>query len=367
MRYFLSSNCTKIQNRLFCVEAYGGLLVSVDYDTGETNCNSMEGLLPKKVLLIDFMDYFNGKIYGLDSTGNHLVIFDLNRYMCQYVPLGCAYVAKINFVAFERYGLDYYIFPKYGSDILRFCTQKNEVQKIAKYFNGIKEAQCACRVQNDVWILPKDTNKLYCYHLPNMNETEYQFSSTLRNCVHAVFANGCIYILEKYGIIYEWDTENCQMEIIKDLAIRHEENESMGRIIYAGNKLILLPAYGRNIIILDLLTRITEVYKEYPKDFIYYETSWLKYYGYCEDESCYYFAVCAENYILAIKKQSGKLIWLKPRLDELGKKVIQELNNLGEVIFYEKSLEITDLLSPERSSNVSIDRMIVGKRIYEEG
>lgn len=366
MRYFLTTNCTIIDNKLFCVEAYGGALVMIEPTSGKSDCYEiMDGFIPRKILLIDFMDAFKGKVYALDSTGRNLVIFDLSKHYCDYVPLNCAYEPKINFVAFERYESDYYIFPKYGNQILKYNIEKNIVTPISKYFDCVDEVQCACRIENNIWVLPKSTGNIYCYRLPDMDVKVYRLGMMLRNCVHACFWNGYIYILEEFGVIYRWDIKKKLLQITTVLESDNDEKKSMSRVVCAGNKIILLPAYGYDIKILDLETKQIEVYKDYPGDLIYYKTNWLKYYGYCEDKEYYYFAMCAGNYTLMIKKQSGELIWMKPVMSMLGEKVVRLLRSCGENVFYEGSLDITDLLNISKVADTSINNGFnFGKNIY---
>ncbi len=366
MKYFLSSNCALIQNKLFCVEAYCGLLVMINSDDGKVDCcDTSEGFISKKTRVVDFIESFDGKIYALDSSGDYLVIFDLSKCKCQYIWLGCAKDAKVNFSAFERCESYYYIFPKYGNKIMFFDIEKSKVTT-GNYFNGIQEVQCACRIDNNVWILPKDAEKMYCYHLPDMEVDTYELGVVLKNCVHAVYCNGYIYILEKFGAIHKWNIEKALLQTITILEAKHDEQESMSRIVYARNKLIVLPGYAGDIKILNLLTKEAEIYNDYPEDFFYYGTNWLKYYGYCEDEEFFYFAMCAGNYMLMIKRETGELIWRKPVLDKLGEKVVRLLNNSGENLFHEGSLEIADLFGAERIDFTSGHEGDIGKAIYEK-
>lgn len=364
MRYFLSSNCEIIHGSLFCVEAYGGSLITMNPNDGRADCcNIRDGFIARKVRLIDFMDSFNGKIYALDSEGDNLLIFDLDKGNCQYIWLGCAREPKVNFAAFERYGTCYYIFPKYDNKVLVYDIEKNKITKTCKYINGKQEIQCACREENNVWILPKNTGRIYCFHLTDMEVQIYKLEVVLQNCVHAVFYGGYVYVLEKFGSVYRWDIKKALLQTV--LKAGDDGKETMSRILYAGNKLILLPAYAKDIRILDLTAKEVQVYLDYPKDFFYYNTNWLKYYGYCEDEEYYYFAMCAGNYMLMVKKKTGEILWKRPILDILGEKVAQLLNNSGEYLFQEGALEIKDLLKLERKNSISGYGADVGRRVYE--
>ena len=42
---------------------------------------------------------------------------------------------------------------------------------------------------------------------------------------------------------------------------------------------------------------------------------WSKYIGYCENDTAYYFACRTSEYILEVSKLSGKLKWIKSKID----------------------------------------------------
>ena len=137
---------------------------------------------------------------------------------------------------------------------------------------------------------------------------------------------------------------------IKTLETEHLEEESMCRMVYAGKKLIVLPLLAEEIKILDLSTDEVEIYHDYPENFLYYDISgWSKYYGLCEDDIYYYFAMRRENYLLRIKKVDGSLSWIKPNIvfkeerikirDILRKKKFKAYQEAGEVFFFRKRNE----------------------------
>lgn len=192
-----------------------------------------------------------------------------------------------------------------------FNAEKNEIMETVRCLDNSGGIQCACRVRNSVWILPKNEDMLYCYDLLKRSKQKYELHRVLHDCVHAVFQDGCIYILNRFGKIYIWNINERKLSEITVSETEHDEELSMSRIIAAGNKLILLPGKNSTIKILDLIAEKVEIYHDYPENF-YDQTVWLRFYGYCEDEKYYYFAMCASNYLLKIEKRSGELIWIKP-------------------------------------------------------
>lgn len=364
MKRFFASNCTIINNEIFLVGIVSaGLLAKLDLDNGKVDyCDIMDGFrVLKKGTIIDFIDHFFNRIYALDSERHTLIVWDFIKLKCEYISLNCKHKLGTNFVAFERYGQDYYIFPKYENKILILHTVENKITEITNYLDGVDEVQCACRVDDEVWLLPKDTNVIYCYNLQSASKEKYDLKKVIKDCVHAIFRDGYIYILNMDGVIYKWDIEKQELQEITLMRTDPKQKATMSKIIFAGNRIILLPAYGKDIKILDRLTGQAEIYKDYPNDY-YDETEWLKYYGYCEDESFYYFATCSGNYMLEIEKQSGELIWIKPQIDSLGRKTI---NYYSERVMYEANWEPKDLIGINSSSNkFSPIKTYNGKEIY---
>ena len=365
MRNLLFTNCTKKDSELFFLTTFmgRGFLAKMNVDSGKTEyCDIMEGFVLEKTSAV--MDIFQGKIYALDSYGNNLVVFDLIRNQCKYIPLKCNYQKGNNFAAFEKYGKSYYIFPRYGNKIIILDIDKNRITEMQRSFGDGKKIQCICRAGNDMWILPENADQIYCYSISENKEKVYKLGRIIQNCVHSVFNESSLYILNMYGVIYRWDIERTELYEITALETKHDENESMSRILYAGNRLITLPGYGNYIRLFDILTEKTSVYCDYPKDFKY-QSTWLKYYGYCEDEKFYYFAAASANYLLKIEKMSGGLTWIKVDKDSLREKTLELLAQAGVNMFSEGGLDIMDLLQLEVSGNCQADNDSIGKKIYD--
>lgn len=361
MKNFMYTNCTLLNEDIFLIGHLGGFPAKMHSDGNIDYYDMMQGFVEKETgVVIDFMDYFQNKVYALDSKEGNLIIFNLHKQECKYIPLGCRYKSLMNFAVFERYGSDYYIFPKYENSFFIFDTNEEKIREIKNCSNWWDKIQCACRVKDSIWILSGDTETLWCYYLPDGEIKVYGLERTIKDCVHAFYDGEAIFFLNRYGIIYIWDINKNEMSEITDLETEHIECESVSRIIHAGNRLILLPACGNDIKILDLETEKAETYQDYPKDFIF-EKEKYKFYGYCEDETSYIFAMCFGNYFLKIDKNSGKLAWIKPITDLLGKKAVEFMR---KQVIYEEILEITDLLEINLPDMYEDVKALIGKEIY---
>lgn len=372
---FLFLDCTLHYGELFFEEFVDGLPAKMNLDSGEVvYFDEIEGQTPLKGERIDFIDSFENKVYALCVSGKNIMVFDFEKNQCQYIELPCSYQAWGNFAAFERYGKEYFIFPRYGNKIFVMSTDNYMITEIANYFRGISKVQCCCRAGAKVWILPEQGDIIGVYDLYEKRAEIYELEEKVENAVDAVFVKESIYILTQFGIIYHWHINRKKMKIITLLESEHTENESMGNIIYAGNKLITLPSVGKDIKILDLLTNELETYQDYPTDFFYQEVEWGKYYGYCEDEDFYYFAMRNANYCLKIRKSSGELLWMKPKIlnernkDKLvGSYTIQGYLEAGTKFFNEKVGYLYGWLKYLPINNsINCDKTDIGRTIYDE-
>lgn len=198
----------------------------------------------------------------------------------------------------------------------------------------------------------------------------------IENLVDAIYIDENIYFLNWFGSIYKWDLKQKQIEIIETLKTEPDETKSVSKIIYAGNKLIVFPSLGEDINILDVSTYERKIYQGYPSDFMYQEKKWSKFYGYCEDDQYFYFAMRSANYVLKVDKQSGEFIWLKPNIPT--SETIQKVQSLflketariklimGKTHFSEKTLKITELIKMDLKSNGNNRSTLVGSKIYKE-
>lgn len=367
MKRFVCTNCALLNDGLFMIGSLGGLPAIMNLDNGRIKYYGwMDGFVAEnKSVVIDYLEIYQNKMYALDSYGNSLIIFDLESSHYKYVALNCHQYDLINFAAFERCGLDYYIFPKYGDKILVFDLEKNTITEIAGYLEDNNEIQCVCRVNNDLWILPQNADIICCFNLNTKKNQKFKLNRTIKDCVHAVYKEGSIYILNMFGIIYIWDIEKKDLKEIMAAETEHDDRYTMSRIIYAGNSLILLPARGSDIKIYDLQKEKVSIYHEYPEDY-FDETTWYRFYGYCDDEEYYYFAMCAGSYLLRIDKQTGRLIWTKPLIKNLGEIAVKLLLGRNNSFFKESFLEVTDLpkvsaVCGNQCNKMNID---IGRKIY---
>lgn len=236
--------------------------------------------------------------------------------------------------------------------------------------------QCACRGGDRVWLLPCEAEVIGCYDLASGEMRIYELKRKIVDCVDMVFADENIYILSRWGIIYICNPHELKVDEMKILETEYIGRKSMyGKMIYAGNKLIILPALTDDIKIIDVLTDNVETYHDYPGDFLYYNmeymADWSKYAGLCEDDNYYYCAMRMENYLLKISKCDGTLSWVKPNVPskEVWMKILTPLKErrfknalaAGERFFLESDINIADSLRQFRKKSMLLKEQMQGK------
>ena len=371
----LFSNCVLVDNQLFVIDTQSGLPAIMNPISGKlTYCEVFQNFIWKDGDVIDFMKEYEGDIYALEMTGDNLVIFDLQKQQCIYISLNCNYHEWGNFVAFERIGSDFYIFPKYGNKIYTFSAKDRKIVVIEGPLGEKEEIQCACRDKNQERLLSQDGSKLYIYNLLENKWKIYNFNRGIRDCINCISRGESIYFINILGILYKWNIDEEGIQEITTLERLFSETETVSRIVSAGNSLIILPSVGRDIKIMNLLTSEMEIYHDYPVDFVYYDIEWSKYYGNCEDEEYYYFAMRRGNYFLKIRKADGKFFWIKPRIPDEKKRndfliqyQMKSYSYNKEKILYEDTGYLASWLKYMLVDNsISNNCTGIGKKIYGE-
>lgn len=375
------SNCTMVNGELFFVETQNGLLAKMNPDNGDVSyCTAMENFIVKEGNTICDIRTFGDKLYALETSGEGITIFDLEKSQCRYIPLQCAYRGWGNFVAFEQYDSYFYIFPKYENKIFIMDTINNKILQTADCFDRITEWQCACRGGNKVWLLAGGVNVMGCYDLTSGKAQTFELKEKVENCLDAVIVDGNIYILNGFGIIYSWNIYKQKLVKIEMLDAEYCNGKFVyGKLIYVGSKLIILPLLGNEIKILDIPTGNVESYHDYPNDFLYYDMGhlkgWSKYDGLCKDNDYYYCAMRRENYLLKIRKRDGALLWIKPNmptkeerlkiLNPLKEKKIKNAMAAGVRLFWETETDVGRFIEEVPRKQYLAKGTNIGEIIFE--
>lgn len=383
---FLFSSCTMVDNQLFFIEHYTGLPTLMNLESGDISyCGMIHDYIHKVGDIVDHIDCCRQKVYILETSGENLVILDLEKSECFYKKLDCDYYPWGNYAAFEKYQSDYYIFPRYGDKIFVVNTNNDKIMELTADLCEIGEPRFCCRAGNKIWILSDGKKVIGAFDLVCQTIEIYELKEKVENPVDAVAIGENIYFLNQFGIIYKWDINKKQIEVFKTLKIKQDKKVSVSKMIHAGNSLIVFPAMDEDINIVDLSTKEIKIYQGYPSGFEYqaaewgWTYGWAQYFGYCEDASYYYFAMRSANYVLKVNKEDGEFSWIKPKLpmleetQKLQNQFLREKTRIellsGKKFFLDKELKITELITIDVGNigNTGNEKgSLVGPKIYEE-
>ena len=315
----LFSSCVLVKDAIFTFTQSGNLPVKIDLNSREMRyVDDLTGYRPfiSEDILTD------GKyIYAFSLNGKNLLRWDLLNKCCSYFEIDCGKKEWGNYATIAKYEEFIYIFPKYSEQLIKFNVEtgalqrdKNLYMKIYTQFKGLEEYnyfECGCQFGNLVWLFQEQKNMIIMYDMKSDTWKEYKLSLKVRHCVHMVLYLGNIYILDSCGKIYFWNIETHFIELLIDYSAMSNSSTEFGRIAVTNNKIYMLPALGKDIVCMFLMTKEIEIYQNYPIQFQYLASdSWSKYQGYCEDSDYYYFAMRSANFILAINKRSGQEYWM---------------------------------------------------------
>lgn len=274
-----------------------------------------------------------GKVYTLQQRGDAILIYDTEKGQCNYIPIDCGKASYGNFAFFCENEEELIIFPRLKNKILCLNITDNKMESIPT--NGLLPS-CGVKVENTVWLFPKDGNEAIIYHVNKRFCEVYDLKMHIEDVVACTNAGTMIYILNRYGIVYVLDTQVGELQQVVTAQNEHNAMYTVGKILFANGKLIILPLLDSRIKIMDVKSHEVEIYSEYPSDFMYFdEVSRSKYFGITEDASFYYL-LRISNYMLKIKKDTGDFLWLKIITpEEIEKK--KTLFSYGEIEFWEEN------------------------------
>ena len=225
---------------------------------------------------------------------------------------------------------------------------------------------CGCQLENVMWLFNEQRNLLVAYDMQQDRWEQYNLSIKIDQCAHMVEYNNMLYILDAGGVIYCWDIAEKLIELFADCRNNEHNIFEFARIVVTDKKFFLLPSVGESIFEIALDTRKANLYCRYPIGFQYIVPKGCsKYYGYCEDEDNYFYAMRTVAFILRIGKRDGEIQWIKPEVP-LYKEYMKTCIKYG-VIFQEteycsnKSLFINDIFKEPSNQNYAN----VGVEIWE--
>lgn len=353
----LFSTCTLVHGKLFSFTSFKCIPLIGDLHTGKVILlNDLENHDP--VFGADDMLSFEDNIFILELSGKRLMKFNTKERNCNYINIDCNSKDWGNFAAFAQHGKSLYIFPIYTDGFLKIDIESGRMQKKKKLYSVINECKGdkkpreevtyfwqGCQVGSKVWLFQRSSALVVAYDMESDTWKKYDISVNFKDCIHVMSYAGSIYILSAEGKIYRWNMTNESAKEVVDCRSYNTICPVYSRIAVTDKGLFLLPALGKDIFFIDLNTKQINKYVSYPENFQYCGPEiWSKYYGYCEDDDWYYFAMRSANYILTINKRSGIEKWIKmelPSYEEYKKAYF----NYNKKILFEEEWSLEDIIS----------------------
>ncbi len=319
------SVCAFADGKIFAItNIHGNLPIVINIDVNEIkllmDLENYDLHFAPDIMLSDGDD-----IYALELAGNRLLHYHIAERKCEYFDIECHRKSWGNFAAFAKYRNELYIFPTHSDEAVRlsFKLGKIEIKRNVKLINpGYKELfmldknkecfSCGCALDNIMWLFQKQGNLAVAYDMKYNTWKNYELAISIKDCVHTAAYRGKIYILSSEGKVYVLNPLNVGVEEITDCSNGGTDINMFSRLAVTDKKIYLLPFLGQDIFSVDLNTKKVKKYELYPEGYGYYlPEGWTKFYGYCEDEDHYYYAMRSMNFMLVINKRSGKERWIK--------------------------------------------------------
>lgn len=320
----LFSTCAYINKKIFAFTSFKRLPIVIDLKSKEIDL--LENIQEyDSTFMADFMINDGDDIYVLELNGNRIMKYNVVNRKCKYFDISCGKREWDNFATFAKCGENIYIFPLYINEIIKVNFETGKIHRDKGLYldlrNYVEQEQeikyfyCGCKVGKIMWLFQRQGNLVVAYNMENDTWKKYKLSVKINNCVHVVRHNGMMYILSGEGLVYCWNMTDDPVELIADCSNEEANFNTFIRIAVTDKKIFLLPSLGEDIVIIDLNIKQISKYEDYPIEFKYYRPEgWSRYYGYCEDDDNYYFAMRSMNFMLSINKRYGNEKWIKFKL-----------------------------------------------------
>lgn len=318
----------------------------VSLDIQEGTAKNVSGIKKYSEVLkldtIEKMVHANGKIYGFESKGENMVIYDPEKNCCQCKELDFHQKDWGNALSITLYGDDIYVFPKYKDFILKIDTKTDQAIKIDNPAYARMDKNVSAGVNDGyVYFFLRDSNKVTEYDLCADRCREYNLSHKLGNLVRVQYFDGLFFLLSRDGGLWAWDVKGNILETLVSPFIKEENSHYFSMCTATRKNIWLLPDIGEDIYIYCRESRKLEKYDGYPEGFTYFITeNWGKYITNHEYGGTYYHDMHAANCILCIDKNSGEEKWIKPSIPGRMEECQYYIENGCQVILQEAELPL---------------------------
>lgn len=365
-----------VQGRIYALTDFTKTPIIIDSDGSRMMLiNNVSGY---KMLSADHMLNDGEHVIALETNGKRLMRYNREEGTCYYYEINCGKEEWGNYAASAIYENKIYIFPRYADEVIKvhLDTEKTEHRpglSLNITYEGDNQQEGSCfwnglQVDHYVWLFQEKGKQAVSYNLCNEVWTIYELPLCINECVHVLLYHDLFYILSAEGKIFVWNRSENNMELLADCNVQKKDEERFSRLAVTDKNIFVLPCIGKDIYIVDPNTKNIKIYSDYPKDFRYCAPeTWSKYFGYCENQTDYYFAMRSANYILCVNKRNGKERWIQPETPCI-EEYYDVLKMYSQNILDEKCWSLDELISCIKNdiSPECRNQELAGRKIWND-
>lgn len=372
-RWFMSG--TIQNNSLYWITEIGGHIMKMDLDKYNIEYIQIDGLSAEENLAQSCIFYQEeDTIYAFINNGQKLLLYNHIKHTYRLLKLGLEKKNLSMFAEVAKRGDELIIVPIYSNDIVRIniTTGEIECQKvicetekmeddIAPYFAKFDE-----KIDDVMWLFSSRTLEVFQYNFYTGKKKDYKLPVEIGSPIDVVRYRGNFLILTQQGDIYSWNIKQNNIENI--MGLKQERNNVFSKICIASDKLWILPFHGKDILVYDLKNKFISKFEQYPHDFKYDAPSCMSKYTYAiQDESKYYFAMHASNYILRVNKDTGEGNWINAKWPEK-EADIECLLSEEKLVFQELEMDFATYLEfvEREKKEKKVEECENGRKIWKE-
>lgn len=258
-------------------------------------------------------------IYRLPLKGGYIDSFSLDNGLYKKTQIKLYDRDWDNFAAFEVNERFLYVFPKWEKTVFKIdsLNYNMEIISLMPEYEGREKNEgftcfsVSCREDNLLWLLEEGNHQIYIYDMDNDTFFTRTAPEQIDRCTFFLKISKFVYCMTPYNKIFVWDTKTDKCRQLWEAEEYRDTEYYFGQMIFAAGKIIVLPALGDDIVIIDCNSGTSLLYDNYPEDFSYLNIKWGKYINSFEDNMYYYFPMRLSEYLMAIDKKTGEIIWHK--------------------------------------------------------
>lgn len=308
-------DCIYKSNKIYFFDAKNVIPMSLDLDTEQCVILPIANRERFRGNRFDLEVEWGNCLYALEITGEYMCQYQLETGHIRYLKIDCNFRTDGNFALLNAYKSCIYIFDRFGGATV-YDTETEKIDKIQCCIKNL-EIITGCRYKNIYFLFSKNGKEVIEFDTISRKwKCREDIKLPIKNIVHAVSDETYVYILSENGMIAIWDMKK-NVKLIHSAAEYYKTERAAYRICLTKNSFVILPSLERDILSINRQTHNVSKVENYPEDFGYDETKkqWVKYVGYCESSTDYFFACRTSKYILKISKVNGEIAWIRSGID----------------------------------------------------